>query len=91
MSVTEGFPRRVEHVSPRTVEQELAKLRVLQAEHPFWHNPLLQAFQHGALSRDDLEYVFSQYHLYSKNFTRFVAAVMRLRSMAMAISWCPRP
>ncbi len=76
MSVTEGFPRRVEHVSPRTVEQELAKLRALQAEHPFWHNPLLQAFQQGALSRDDLRYVYSQYHLYSKNFTRFVAAVM---------------
>ncbi len=76
VSVTEGFPRRFEHVSAKTVEQELAKLRVLQSEHPFWQSPLLAAFTQGALSRDDLRYVFSQYHLYSKNFTRFVAAVM---------------
>ncbi len=76
VSVTEGFHRRVEHVAAKTVEQELAKLRVLQAEHPFWQNPLLVAFEQGALSRDDLRYVFSQYHLYTKNFTRFLAAVM---------------
>jgi pyrroloquinoline quinone (PQQ) biosynthesis protein C/quercetin dioxygenase-like cupin family protein len=76
VSVTEGFPRRFEHVSVGIVEQELAKLRVLQAEHPFWDHPLLAAFARGALSRDDLRYVYSQYHLYSKNFTRFVAAVM---------------
>ena len=76
MSVTEGFPRRSEHISAPIVEQELAKLRVLQSEHPFWSNPLLGAFADGTLSRDDLRYVFSQYHLYSKNFTRFVAAVM---------------
>jgi pyrroloquinoline quinone (PQQ) biosynthesis protein C/quercetin dioxygenase-like cupin family protein len=76
VSVTEGFPRRFELVSANTVEQELAKLRVLQAEHPFWQSPLLGAFASGTLTRDDLRYVFSQYHLYSKNFTRFVAAVM---------------
>jgi pyrroloquinoline quinone (PQQ) biosynthesis protein C/quercetin dioxygenase-like cupin family protein len=63
-------------VAPSTVEHELQKLRILQAEHPFWTNPLLAAFAQGTLSRDDLRYVFSQYHLYSKNFTRFVAAVM---------------
>jgi mannose-6-phosphate isomerase-like protein (cupin superfamily)/pyrroloquinoline quinone (PQQ) biosynthesis protein C len=28
------------------------------------------------LSRDDLRYVFSQYHLYTSSFTRFIAAVM---------------
>jgi pyrroloquinoline quinone (PQQ) biosynthesis protein C/mannose-6-phosphate isomerase-like protein (cupin superfamily) len=77
VSVTEGFERRhPERVAPATVEQQLVKLRILQAEHPFWNNPLLTAFSQGALSRDDLRYVYSQYHLYSKNFTRFVAAVM---------------
>jgi pyrroloquinoline quinone (PQQ) biosynthesis protein C/quercetin dioxygenase-like cupin family protein len=76
VSVTEGFPRRSELVAPATVEEQLAKLRVLQAEHPFWSNPLLAAFGQGTLSREDLRYVYSQYHLYSKNFTRFVAAVM---------------
>ena len=76
MSVTEGFHRKVEHVSQKTVEPELVKLRALQADHAFWNNPLLVAFAQGALSREDLRYVFSQYHLYTKNFTRFVAAVM---------------
>jgi len=76
VSVTEGFHRHVEQVSPNVIERELVKLRALQRDHAFWSNPLLAAFQQGALSRDDLRYVYSQYHLYSKNFTRFVAAVM---------------
>lgn len=76
MSVTEGFQRKFEHVSTNRVEEDLTKLRILQAEHPFWQSPLLGAFSAGALTRDDLRYIYSQYHLYSKNFTRFVAAVM---------------
>jgi pyrroloquinoline quinone (PQQ) biosynthesis protein C/mannose-6-phosphate isomerase-like protein (cupin superfamily) len=77
VSVTEGFQRRhVETVLPKTVEIELAKLRAMQAEHRFWRNPLLEAFAQGTLTLEDLKFVFSQYHLYSKNFTRFVAAVM---------------
>ncbi len=58
------------------VDAQLAKLRILQAEHPFWSNPLLVGFAQGAFSRDDLRYIYSQYHHYSKNFTRFIAAVM---------------
>ena len=77
MSVTEGFHQRAKRkTSPLEVEHHLAKLRVLQLEHKFWENPLLTAFSQGTLTREDLRYVFSQYHLYSKNFTRFVAAVM---------------
>ncbi len=72
MSVT----RLVEANDHRSVEAELAKLRALQAEHPFWNNPLLAGFAKGAFSRDDLRYIFSQYHLYSKNFTRFIAGAM---------------
>jgi pyrroloquinoline quinone (PQQ) biosynthesis protein C len=30
----------------------------------------------GAFSREDLRYVFSQYHLYTSSFTRFIAAAM---------------
>jgi mannose-6-phosphate isomerase-like protein (cupin superfamily) len=37
---------------------------------------LLTAFAQGALSREDLRYIFSQYHLYTSSFTRFIAAVM---------------
>jgi quercetin dioxygenase-like cupin family protein/pyrroloquinoline quinone (PQQ) biosynthesis protein C len=58
------------------VAAQLAKLRALQAEHPFWSNPLLVGFARGAYSRDDLRYIYSQYHLYSKNFTRFIAGAM---------------
>ncbi|HMG57366.1 MAG TPA: iron-containing redox enzyme family protein, partial [Kofleriaceae bacterium] len=36
----------------------------------------MAAFAQGALSRDDIRHVFSQYHLYTSSFTRFIAAVM---------------
>ena len=62
--------------STRTVDPRLAELHRRQAEHPFWKSELLAGFEQGAFSKDDLQYIFSQYHLYSKSFTRFVAAVM---------------
>jgi quercetin dioxygenase-like cupin family protein/pyrroloquinoline quinone (PQQ) biosynthesis protein C len=58
------------------IEPQLAALRELQRKHPFWNCRLLAGFADGALSRDDLRYVFSQYHLYTSSFTRFLAAVM---------------
>lgn len=58
------------------VERKLAALRQLQRDHALWRCPLLERFAQGALSRDDLRYVFSQYHLYTTSFTRFIAAVM---------------
>jgi hypothetical protein len=36
----------------------------------------LAGFAQGTFSRDDLRYIFSQYHLYTSSFTRFLAAVM---------------
>jgi mannose-6-phosphate isomerase-like protein (cupin superfamily)/pyrroloquinoline quinone (PQQ) biosynthesis protein C len=62
--------------SQRPIETELAALRNLAAEHPFWHCRLLAGFASGAFSRDELAYIFSQYHLYTSSFTRFIAAVM---------------
>ncbi|CAN5732974.1 hypothetical protein BH11MYX4_BH11MYX4_01660 [soil metagenome] len=47
-----------------------------QAAHPFWQNRLFQACRAGALTLDDLRYVFTQYHHYSRNFTRYLAALM---------------
>lgn len=44
--------------------------------HPFWHNRLFSACVAGELSREDFSYIFSQYYLYSKNFTRYIAGVM---------------
>jgi pyrroloquinoline quinone (PQQ) biosynthesis protein C/quercetin dioxygenase-like cupin family protein len=58
------------------VEASVAELRRKQSEHPFWRNRLLRAFSAGWLTIDDIRFVFSQYSLYSRNFTRFVAGVM---------------
>ena len=74
MSAT-GLPNATASRDDR-IESQLAKLRILQTEHPFWKNALLTGFAQGAFSRDDLKYIYSQYHHYSKNFTRFIAAVM---------------
>ncbi|MEJ7596427.1 MAG: iron-containing redox enzyme family protein [Kofleriaceae bacterium] len=52
------------------------ELRTLRDEHPLWTNRLFQACEAGALDRDDLKYVFSQYQLYSRNFTRYISALM---------------
>jgi mannose-6-phosphate isomerase-like protein (cupin superfamily)/pyrroloquinoline quinone (PQQ) biosynthesis protein C len=57
-------------------ESALRRLRRLRDGHPLWQNPLLTACRDGALTRDDFRYIFSQYHLYSRNFTRYLAALM---------------
>jgi quercetin dioxygenase-like cupin family protein/pyrroloquinoline quinone (PQQ) biosynthesis protein C len=83
MSVIKAFPHwenfeATSHPGGKvtSVESQLAALRCLQSQHPFWRCRLLAGFERGAFSRDDLRYVFSQYHLYSSSFTRFIAAVM---------------
>ena len=58
------------------IEPQLAALRELQRKHALWSCRLLAGFAQGAFSRDDLRYIFSQYHLYTSSFTRFLAAVM---------------
>jgi pyrroloquinoline quinone (PQQ) biosynthesis protein C len=58
------------------IEPQLAALRELQRKHAFWNCRLLAGFAQGTFSRDDLRYIFSQYHLYTSSFTRFLAAVM---------------
>ncbi|HEU4727277.1 MAG TPA: iron-containing redox enzyme family protein [Kofleriaceae bacterium] len=58
------------------IEDQLAALRRIQDEHALWSCDLLTGFSRGAFSREDLRYVFSQYHLYTSSFTRFIAAVM---------------
>jgi quercetin dioxygenase-like cupin family protein/pyrroloquinoline quinone (PQQ) biosynthesis protein C len=83
VSVIEAFPRRgtVSNVAlspPRdpSVERQLAALRRVPDEHPLWNCDLLVRFSQGAFSREDMRHVFSQYHLYTSSFTRFIAAVM---------------
>jgi pyrroloquinoline quinone (PQQ) biosynthesis protein C/mannose-6-phosphate isomerase-like protein (cupin superfamily) len=57
-------------------ERALERLREAQRTHSFWQNRLLRACVAGELSKSDFQFVFSQYYLYSKNFTRYLAALM---------------
>ena len=54
----------------------LRRFHELQAQHYFWNNRLFRAAQQGHLSFEDFQFIFSQYYLYSKNFTRYIAALM---------------
>ena len=54
----------------------MRRLHELQSEHEFWNNRLFRACRLGYLSFEDFQFIFSQYHLYSKNFTRYIAALM---------------
>jgi pyrroloquinoline quinone (PQQ) biosynthesis protein C/quercetin dioxygenase-like cupin family protein len=79
-TVLEGFARPdiavLAAARDASVESKLAALRHLQDQHPLWRCALLSGFAQGAFSRDDLRYIYSQYHLYSSSFTRYIAAVM---------------
>ena len=58
-------------------DQELfLELKTLMNEHPLWNNRLLKACELGHLSKEDFKVLFEQYFLYSKNFTRYLCAVM---------------
>lgn len=62
---------------PTQVQMEaLNQLRKLQEEHPFWNNCLFRACKAKELVLEDLQFIFSQYYLYSKNFTRYLSALM---------------
>jgi len=54
----------------------LQEFHELQSRHQFWNNRLFRACRRGHLNVEDFRFVFSQYYLYSRNFTRYIAAVM---------------
>ncbi|MBO3460027.1 iron-containing redox enzyme family protein [Aetokthonos hydrillicola Thurmond2011] len=55
---------------------QLEQLNHLKDNHQFWKNSLLQAAQSGNLTIENYRYIWSQYLLYSQNFTRYIAGVM---------------
>jgi pyrroloquinoline quinone (PQQ) biosynthesis protein C/mannose-6-phosphate isomerase-like protein (cupin superfamily) len=71
MPASDDIARSVSHT-----ELQLTELRALRDRHPLWRNRLFVLFENGTLNRRDLQYVFSQYQLYSRNFTRFLSALM---------------
>jgi mannose-6-phosphate isomerase-like protein (cupin superfamily)/pyrroloquinoline quinone (PQQ) biosynthesis protein C len=54
----------------------LKQFHELQSKHQFWNNRLFRACRQGHLAIQDFQFIFSQYYLYSKNFTRYIAALM---------------
>jgi pyrroloquinoline quinone (PQQ) biosynthesis protein C/mannose-6-phosphate isomerase-like protein (cupin superfamily) len=54
----------------------LDQLHKAEQLHPFWNNRLFGACQAGHLTLEDFRFIFSQYYLYSQNFTRYLAAIM---------------
>lgn len=56
--------------------EDLLRLRKMQETHPFWQNRFFRACSEGSLTKDDFRFIFSQYYHYSRNFTRYIAAVM---------------
>jgi mannose-6-phosphate isomerase-like protein (cupin superfamily)/pyrroloquinoline quinone (PQQ) biosynthesis protein C len=65
-----------EQTLPEQKLERLDELHEFAENHPFWQNRLFTACLRGELTREDFIYIFSQYYLYSKNFTRYVAGVM---------------
>jgi len=54
----------------------VAELHRQRDEHPIWRSRFLRLIAAGAFSISDLRHVFGQYYHYSRNFTRYIAALM---------------
>ena len=54
----------------------MAELKDRMNNHPIWNNRLLKACELGHFSKDDYKILFEQYFIYSKNFTRYLCALM---------------
>ena len=63
-------------ISERKISSEIQFLHDHLNSHPIWNCRLLNAFDSKHLKFEDIQFVFSQYHLYSKNFTRYLSGLM---------------
>lgn len=54
----------------------LRELERFQSEHPIWDCRFLRTCRAGLFSKEDFALIFGQYYRYSKNFTRYLTAVM---------------
>src|SRR5215510_3198920 len=64
------------HADQQGARTVVDALHEIQSGHRFWDNRLFRACRRGALLLDDFRFIFSQYYLYSSNFTRYIAALM---------------
>jgi len=63
-------------ITPREINSEIQFLHDHMNSHPIWDSRLLKAFEMKHLTLDDIRFIFSQYYLYSKNFTRYLSGLM---------------
>ncbi len=69
----------VENFTMNLTKQQHSYLNLLNEardKHSIWRNDLLVACENGNLSKSDLQYLFSQYYYYSKNFTKLIAIAL---------------
>src|SRR5689334_23209236 len=57
-------------------DDERVKLATFQSDHPLWTCRLFHACREGQLDRRHFAKIFGQYFFYTKNFTRYLAALM---------------
>ncbi len=67
---------RLEIAEKEKLKDKLEILKKLQENHDFWDNSFFKGCKLGWFSKEDFKYIFSQYYLYSKNFTRYIAFLM---------------
>ena len=60
----------------QAVDARLQPLLAFESAHSFWNNSLFAACRAGTLTKADFQFVFAQYYLYSKNFTRYLSGLM---------------
>jgi len=65
-----------ETASEPTGDPQTDPLRRFEEAHSFWQNDFFEACNKGLLTKQDLAFVFEQYYLYSKNFTRYLSGLM---------------
>ena len=58
------------------VKEKISLLEKQMNEHSFWDNKLFQACKKGDLTFENWRYIFGQYYIYNKNFTRYLSALM---------------
>jgi quercetin dioxygenase-like cupin family protein/pyrroloquinoline quinone (PQQ) biosynthesis protein C len=75
-SVMHATHPQAEPQSPATPPSPTDPLRRFEQAHSFWNNELFAACKAGSLTKDDFAFLFGQYYLYSKNFTRYLSGLM---------------
>lgn len=74
---THDVESKLEHkLVDESVNDVMSELKNRMDTHPIWSNRLLKACELGHLTKEDYKILFEQYFVYSKNFTRYLCALM---------------